>query len=223
LNRWNKILFSTSLLLAVSCSKSSTTTNAPSPTSPSTTTTTITTQSTTNPNLAALANAAAIDLTDNVNYTGLEAFAGVVNPPLVSDPVILMTLPDDRSTTFSSTLNIEFEDRIGAWEGTWTSFPETATRTSTSVDAIFSDSHITVRVVAAIESDGDTMDGIIYYRLRQTGDTYCEQEVCASGNCPAPPDPAPACIAAMSNPSTTPQIVELGTFVGSYSAWATTN
>jgi hypothetical protein len=200
----------------------------PKATDPNATTQTIpNTTPSTDPRIPDLSKAVAIHLDDNVNYTGLKDLAHVVYAPVIGDALISMNISGGRTTSFTSSVLIAFEDHYGFWGALQNSFTGTTTRTSNSIDAIHSDSEFTIRIVAGL--NGDTLSGSIYYRIRQTGETQCFATAVTcnytgtppanySNYCPYPtPDTSAACRNYMNTGLAA--VKRLGTFNSSYSSW----
>lgn len=181
-----------------------------------------------NPQIPALYyQGVAIDLTDEVNYTGLKDIAGSVQPPVVGDPKVAMSLTAGSGNSLTGQILVAFEDQIGFWAAIVNTFTGTTYYDGQTIDAIFSDNDLVFRTQGTISNN--SLSGTIYYRLRQSGDTEClpETTTCVGGTSGCgivtPPDPAPACETYMTPGAT--GVKSLGTFTNSNfsGTWLTTN
>ena len=170
---------------------------------------------TTDPRLPDLSHAVPINLHDKTTYQGLQDLAKTVFPPLVGDPLVSMRLTNTRDTNISGSILIAFEDRMGFWGASLDSFEGTGYRDSQRLDIIFADDEFALRAVGALSIDDLT--GVIYYRLRQTGDTQCKKFICTGWGCPTSQDLASICRTYMN--TTDAHVKELGTFRTKYSNW----
>lgn len=218
LNAWFRIaLFLVALNIAACGGGSSSSSSAPVPNANNGGGTLNNPGNTVDPRLPNLSRALAINLTDKTGYQGLIDIAKLVVTPIVGDALIHLTLPNDRTTEVSSTVIVAFEDRVGFWGAQLSSFPGTAFRTSSSLDIIYSDSQLSLRVLAAMTS-ADQVFGRIYYRVRQSGETQCQKVTvtyCPPGQTCTPPDTATPCRKYMELNNSS--VKDLGSFSGKYS------
>ena len=229
---FSQALLTAVLLVAVACGKDSQTNAPAAPAAPTPgPTTTLSSDPRQNPNLpAALKNSAEIRLTDALNFTGLQDLAGIVTAPVV-ETFISLTLPNNRDVgAISSQILVGFEDDFGFWAALLNSFDGAATRTSTSLDAIYSSSKFTFRVTAGINGT-NLVDPRVYYRVRGSGETQCEKVTyscqvwngsawVASNSCPnSPPadDSANRCKLYMNLGNSA--VKQLGTFTATTTQW----
>lgn len=132
---------------------------------------------TTTPGLPDLTGAVALALTDNVNYVGLSDIAGTVVRPIVGDPKVQLKVTSGTAPT--GTLRFAFEDSRGLWWTDMTSVSNTGTNTSSSLDIIFSDNALTVRILGVkTVVNGNTINSIFLYRVRQAQETDCLPKIC---------------------------------------------
>ena len=124
-----------------------------------------------------LTGAVALSLTDNINYTGLSDIAGTVVKPVVGDAKVQLKVTN--STTPSGTLRLAFEDHRGFWWTDMNSVSGTGSNTSSSLDIIFSDNLLTVRIAGLkTVTNGNTLNSVFLYRVRQAQETQCLPKVC---------------------------------------------
>lgn len=165
---------------------------------------TVPTPPTTDSRLPDLSTASAINLTDYTNFTGLIDLAGNMFPPLVGDPKIILHVPANRSQyLYNGDVLVAFEDKQGFWGAQLSLFakstinaydPSTKTLTNSqfttgflignTLDMTFGDSELIVRVTGTVNTAGD-LNGSIYYRIPQAGETACHQ---IQVNCVANPN-----------------------------------
>ena len=120
-----------------------------------------------------MTNAVPIDLVDETNLTGLKDIAeGQVYPPLVGDPLINMTITSGGGTVVNGQVLVAFEDSQEFWGAQLPSFNGMGVALANSLDMTFADEDMVIRVMGSINNG--TLDGNIYYRMRQSGDTECE-------------------------------------------------
>lgn len=179
------------------------------------------------PGLPDLTGSVALALTDNVTYSGLSAIAGNISAPIVGDPKVLLKITNTRTQSVNGTLLVAFEDRMGFWGANMTSVKGTGVNTSSSLDIIFSDDALTLRVSSS--RLGDNLLSTLTYRVRQTGETQCLPAKCyitwagqkyevpfSSAYCPLPtPDVAGTCRTYMNTSNNS--VKNLGTFTVKYS------
>lgn len=212
------------------------------------------------PRIPALNGAVPINLLDKINYSGLSDIAKNVFLPLVGDPKIVLHLPNTRDQIlYSGDALIAFEDKAGFWGAQLPAFakgnPEydsstkalynagyfsTVTHVSSSMDMIFGDSELVLRVVGTLS--GDDIAGKIYYRIPTGTETACHT-ISATCNynysyvdpshnssysdnaanpkwrCTYASDTASKCTQYMA--TTNSQVKELGSFAAKYTNWAT--
>lgn len=122
-----------------------------------------------------LTNAVPINLSDPVNFTGLNALAettGVsVFPPLVGNPQINELLSGGNSLNPTGNVVIEYQDQYGVWGSEIPTVLNASYYTSTSLDIIFSSNGYTLRTYGPIVQG--TYNGTILYRVRNTGENQC--------------------------------------------------
>lgn len=124
-----------------------------------------------------LTGSVALALTDNINYLGLSDIAGTVVKPIVGDPKVLLKV--STGTTPTGTLRFAFEDSRGFWWTDMTSVANTGANTASSLDIIFSDNLLTVRIAGLkTVTNGNTINSVFLYRVRQTSETECLPKVC---------------------------------------------
>lgn len=183
---------------------------------------------TTTPGLPDLSASVAINLRDKVTYSDLSAIAGNIVTPIVGDPRALLKITNTRNQSVNGTLLVAFEDKLGFWGADMKSVPGTGVNTSSSLDIIFSDDALTLRVQAS--RLGDNLLSTLYYRKRATGETQCLPVKCyitfggvryevpfGSAWCPmAAPDVAGTCQAYMNPISSNTAVKQLGTFSVKY-------
>lgn len=143
-----------------------------------------------------LSTAAPINLLDFTNLSGLvDISAGNVFAPLVGDPKIVVHLPSSRSQNlYNGDILLAYEDNAGFWGAQQSIFAkssassyDSATKTLTNayqfttstlagslLDMTFGDSSMVVRVTGTVNASGD-LNGNIYYRIPQNGETACHQ------------------------------------------------
>lgn len=221
LTKFLNVTVCTAMIAACGGSKE-TTNNVPVPVDPTTQTTTTTYTPPVNPGqdprLPALqSKAVVLRLTDPTTYTGLQELAQVLFLPLVGDPKVAMDISGGRDTLVTGKILVSFEDQEGYWGALLDSFGDTGARSSGGLDMIFADDEIVVRMVGSLS--GDSLDGLVYYRIRQTGDTACKKQIrtCAPGQpCPQPDVTTPCRNYMQFGVS---QVKQLGSFHSSYSNW----
>jgi hypothetical protein len=216
-------------LVVAACSGGSSTSTPPTSTNPTPAPTTLTPPtSSTDSNIPNLTNAVAIIGPTTDNFSGLQAIAGNFFSPLVGAAQILMQIPDQRAADISAstTVLISFEDSQGFWGLQQEAFSGAATLSGNSLDVITSDANESWHIIGSVDSN-QNITGTIYYRLRASGDTECENITVTcnagsnepSGTTPScnepPPNPVPICEQYMSTAND--QI--LGTFTASLPNW----
>lgn len=151
-----------------------------------------------------LSTAASVNLTDFTNLSGLIAISGGVTAPLVGDPKVIVHLPTTNTQSlYAGDLLFTFEDKAGFWGAQLSLFAkktvnayDASTKTLTnsqftngqlvgsSLDMIFGDSELVVRMTGTVNAAGD-LNGNLYYRIPQPGETACHQ---VQVNCVANPN-----------------------------------
>ncbi|MFM8269823.1 MAG: hypothetical protein ACKN9V_06495 [Pseudomonadota bacterium] len=169
------------ILFLASCGATkSTTTGAPTAVNPGSGDNTDPLPDDTDPTTAGLPDltgAVAVALSDNINYTGLSDIAGSVVKPIVGDPKVVLKITN--GTTPTGRLRFAFEDRRGFWWTDMTSVASTGANTASSLDIIFSDNLLTVRIAGLkTVTNGNTLNSVFLYRVRQTSETECLPKVC---------------------------------------------
>jgi hypothetical protein len=225
LNRCMKFLALALVFVLVSCGgNSSESTAIPTPVDPTAGGNNLTTPGqVTNADLVEFQKAAALRLTTPTDYSGILDLFPAFTAPLVSNALVLWYVNLKQDGTVTGRLKLGEEDRLGFYIRKWeASFPGTGVKTSNTFDLIYSDTQATVRVSGSF-STGDALNGVINYRLRQSGETQCQQVVwtCmpAGSTCTLPPDTsAQDCKNYMSSGTKT-----LGTFVGSFATSVSTS
>lgn len=169
------------LALAGCGGDSSTTSTLPTPNTNTNPGGTLNNQPQTDSRLPDLTGAVPINLTDKVSFTAINDLLSPSNQfvalPLVLEPVIKMTLANDRSTNVKGKVLIAFEDKIGFWGAELSTVDGASIRNSSNIDTIHTDTEFTLRVLASIS--GADMYGIVYYRIRKTTpmmETQCLQQ-----------------------------------------------
>lgn len=231
---WKFLILAVGLFLAGCGDQSSQTSTLPAPASPNGPGAGLpTTPSTTPSGLPDLSRANPINLIDKINFSGLSdllsASNQIVVSPMVLEPLIKMTLTNDRSTYVKGKLLIAFEDQLGFWGAELPTVDSASVRDAYNVDSIHTDNEFSVRVLTSVS--GTNLYGIIYYRIRRSGETQClKQTVRCVGPqgqtlpdsfCTYPtPDIATPCRSYM-NPNDTTNVKTLGTFTAKTSDWFT--
>ncbi len=123
---------------------------------------------------ALLAKAVEIKLVDSVNFTGLQDLAQTIFAPLVQTFVAL-EIVRGRETEVSGSILVGFEDSEGFWGALLNTFAGASQRSSTSLDMIFSDSELSVRMVSGLNAD-TMVSPTLYYRLRKSGEKQCQTQ-----------------------------------------------
>lgn len=123
---------------------------------------------------ALLAKSVEISLTDSVNFTGLQDLAKTVFAPLVQT-FVAMEIVRGRETEVSGSILVGFEDSEGFWGALLNTFAGASQRSSTSLDMIFSDSELSVRMVSGLNAD-TMVSPTLYYRLRRSGEKQCQAQ-----------------------------------------------
>jgi hypothetical protein len=217
------------VLVVTGCSGSSNSSTPPTSTNPTPASTPLTPpSSSTDSDIPNLTNAVAITGPTTQNFQGLEAIAGNFFSPLVGTAQILMSIPNQRAADISAstTVLIVFEDAQGLWGLQQEAFSGAATLSGNTLDVITSDVTESWHIVGSVDSN-QNINGTIYYRIRQSGETECENitVTCTpetnepNGTTPTcggvTPNPVPLCEQYMSQSST--QI--LGTFTAPLPNW----
>lgn len=194
-----------------------------------------------NPNIPDLTNAVPINLVDKTSYSGLmDISSGQVYPPLVGDPLIDMQLTSGGGTVVNGQVLVAFEDSQEFWGAELPSFNGMGTALANSLDMTFADEDLVVRVIGSISSG--TLNGNIYYRVRQSGEIACENVTVTcelsgyiyattsrgvrqlighsrdSSQCNTNYDTVTPCQQYVD--TSNPQVKQLGSFEATYSNWA---
>ncbi|MEZ4752344.1 MAG: hypothetical protein R3B54_17440 [Bdellovibrionota bacterium] len=223
------------VLFVAACGQSSSTT-APTPVPPGTTTNNSPFPDSnllSNTNIPDLSKAVAVNLQDKVNLTAIYDMVSDFTPPLVSDPLVSMTLTKSGVNVAGNIL-FSIEDELGFWGAIINSFGATGKFQNNVLDVIFSDDEMVMRTIGSVS--GNTLSGSLYYRMRASGEDQCKPvtvycDVTLPSNwmpwwpspelpaeCNATPNVDPACSAYMNTSASA--VKKVGTFVNtSFSNW----
>lgn len=184
MNTWKKILFVGTCLLVAACGDSSSnTSNIPTPANPNPPGGSLPPSGNYGtPGLPDITLSHSITLSDRTNYSAIidlkrannEIFSGSFTVP----PMLKMTLSGRSKTTVPGKMLVwwEEEDQSGFWGAEVPTVDGAAIQgnngTTRNFDTIHSDSQLSFRVLAQ-SNDGVNLYGIIYYRIRQSGETQC--------------------------------------------------
>ena len=193
-----------------------------------------------NPNIPNLTNANPINLVDKTGLSGLLDIAGgQVYPPLVGDPLIDMDITSAGGTAVNGSVLVSFEDSQEFWGAELPSFNGMGTALANSLDMTFADEDMVIRVIGSMS--GGTINGNVYYRIRQSGDIECENvtvtcepngtilastrhgvqrvvgHALSGSQCSTYYDTVTPCQQYVSTSNS--QVKNLGSFEGTYSSW----
>ncbi len=110
---------------------------------------------------------------NGVNISGLIDIASNVLTPLVYTRFAL-SLDSGRNSSARGTIHVGFEDGYGFWGADLNSVEGASSFTGGSLDMIFSDSELTLRLVGNVVNDA-FQAASVYYRVRQSGENQCQQ------------------------------------------------
>lgn len=170
-----------------------------------------------------LSRAVAVQITDRVSYLALKAMAHNVFPPLVGDALLQLSILKTREPEISGEVLFSFEDQFGFWGARMKSF--TGHQSDSSIDIIFADDELVLRIVA--DRKVDDLTGLLYYRVRTPSDTACRKTMitCEVGfgfvlppYCYDQPNTVTACRSYMN--ISTSHVKPVGSFKAKFSKWA---